>query len=200
LRNGDAQYLKNQGNYDRRVHADLMNDLIVLAFQTDATRVISYMLDDEYSEFSYDFLPIRQFTSTGSIETAELCGTYSSAQHGSQDHYASLTRWHVGRVASLCQRLANVFEEDGRSVLDNSVVFLGSGMHGSDHACADLPALFVGGGGGRLRTDQHLAFDRRPLRDFYFTLLNGVYQLGVSDFGASRSGDPIATISELLLT
>jgi hypothetical protein len=38
------------------------------------------------------------------------------------------------------------------------------------------------------------------LRDFYFTRLNGVYQLGVSDFGASRSGDPIATISELLLT
>ena len=107
-------------------------------------------------------------------------------------------RWHVGKVAQLCQMLNTLPDADGSSLLDNTVVFMGACMHGSNHQCSDLPTLLVGGGGGRLVTNQHLSLGNRPLRDFYFTLMNGVYDVGVSDFGTNLTGAPIALIDALL--
>ncbi len=83
-------------------------------------------------------------------------------------------------------------------MLDNSVIFLGSCSHGQNHQCADLPSLLVGGGGGALKTDQHVALSNRPLRDLYVTLLNGVFTAGVSDFGTNRTGAALQPIVELL--
>lgn len=193
------QYVQTTATYNKATHADLMNDLIVLAFQCDLTRVISYMLEDENSEFTYDHVPLRTFTAEGSTPAgAGVCGQYSGAQHGSTDEFATITWWNVGKVAALCQKLDALQESDGSTVLDNSVVFLGSSMHGSDHRCTDLPSLFVGGGGGRLKTDQHVALTSRPMRDFYFTLMNGVFDLGIADFGLNRTGAPLAQIAELI--
>jgi hypothetical protein len=185
-------------DYDKGTHADLMNDLIVMAFQCNATRVVSYMLEDENSEFVYDHVTRRKFTAQGSVEDSGVCGSYSGAQHGSSDDFASITWWNVLKVSQLCQKLADIVEADGYSILDNTVVFLGSCMHGSNHACNDLPALLIGGGGGVLQTDRHVAFQNRPLRDLYFTLLNEVFGVGAVDFGSSAAGEKIATMAEIL--
>ncbi len=191
----------NTAEYDKGAHADLINELVVLALQCDLTRVVSYMLGDEYCQFIYDHVPLRTFTASSSAPAATgVCGEYHGAQHGSSDEYATITWWNVGKVAELCAKLASVQDGDsGQTLLDNSVVFLGSCMHGSNHRCADLPALMIGGGGGRLRTDQHLALENRPMRDFYFTLMNGVFDLGVTEFGVNRTGAPLEGISELLI-
>jgi len=185
--------------YSKASHADAMNDLIALAFQCDLTRVISYMLEDERSEFVYDHVPRRTFTALTSTPGTGVCGNYNSAQTGSQDDYASITHWNVGKVAELCQKLAALDDGNGQSVLDNSVVFLGAAMHGSTFSCSDLPALLLGSGGGRLRTDQHLALPNRPLRDLYFSLMNGVYGMNVTDFGVNRDGVGISQIRELFV-
>jgi hypothetical protein len=58
----------------------------------------------------------------------------------------------------------------------------------------------IGGGGGALAVDQHVVYDNRPLRDLHFTLLNGVYQLGVADFAESPTGSPVGTLAEILAT
>jgi hypothetical protein len=89
-------------------------------------------------------------------------------------------------------------EGDGQSVLDNSVVFMGAAMHGQDHQGDRLPSVVLGGGGGRLKTDQHLDLGTRPLRDFYFTLMNGVFDMNVTDFGVNKANRPIQTIAEML--
>jgi hypothetical protein len=75
---------------------------------------------------------------------------------------------------------------------------LGACMHGNNHEANQLPALLIGGKNLGLKNDQHLALDKRPLRDLYFTLMNDVYALGVSDFGQNLSGTPPSRISELL--
>jgi hypothetical protein len=106
--------------------------------------------------------------------------------------------WNVGKVAQLCQKLDALVDVDGRSVLDNSVIFLGSCSHGTNHQCANLPALMVGGGGGALTTDQHVALTNRPLRDLYFTLMNDVFAAGVTDFGTNRTGAALKPVVELL--
>lgn len=184
--------------YDKGVHADLMNELVALAFQCNLTRVVSYMLEDEYCEYTYDNVPRRKFTEQGSTPGEGVCGNRSGSQHGSQDEYASIVWWEVGKVAALCQKLAQLDDGEGRSVLDNTVVFYGTCMHGSDHQCDRLPSLLIGGGAGRLRTDQHVDLGKRPLRDVYYTLARSVFNMALPDFGTNRTGAPIALVPELL--
>lgn len=184
--------------YDKGLHADAMNALIALAFQCDLTRVISYMLEDERSEFTYDNVQERAFTAEGSSPKARSCPEYHLAQHAGGDVFATITWWNVGKVADLCRKLDAIKEANGASVLDNTVVLFGGCMHGGDHLGDRLPVALVGGGNLGLRTDQHLVLDKRPLRDLYVTLMNDVYGLNVSDFGQDRTGAQAARISQLL--
>ena len=184
--------------YDKGLHADAMNDLIAMAFECDVTRVISYMLEDERSVFTYDNVQERAFTPDSSTEKGGACPEYHVAQHSGGDAFATITWWNVGKVANLCRKLDAIEEAPGISVLDNTVVFLGACMHGGSHEGAALPVAVVGGGNLGLETDQHIVLGRRPLRDFYFTLMNDVYGLGVQDFGQNLTGAPLARITNLL--
>ena len=189
----------NTETYDRNAHFDVMNELLSLALQCDRTRIVSYMLEDERSEFTFNFVPKRIFSTFTSVQTTGTCPEWhGGGQTGYQDDFCSIVHWHIGKLAALCQRLNSIDDGNGQSVLDNTVVFVGAAMHGSDHSARNLPALTIGGGGGALLTDQHLALESRPLRDFYFTLMNGVYGMGASDFGENRTGAPIAPIPQLL--
>jgi hypothetical protein len=193
-----AEFRSNTAPYNKITHANLMSELIVLAFQCELTHVISYMLEDENSEFVCDHLKRRTFTATGYTEVGGLCGEYAGAQHGNPDDYATITWWNVLKVYELCSKLDQIRDIDGKTLLDNSVIFLGSGMHGSNHQCDDLPALLLGGGGGALKTNQHVSLGSRPLRDLYFTLMNSVFQSPIADFGVNRAGLAPRTISELI--
>jgi hypothetical protein len=194
-----VSFAQNMAGYDRSVHFDLMNELLALALQCDRTRVVSYMLEDERNDFLFDFVPKRDFGELTSTPSTGVCPSwYSGGLNGDPNHYASIVHWHVGKVAALCKRLDGMIEADGQSVLDNCVVYLGASMHGADHAADRLPVFTVGSGGGALKTNQHVTLSKRPLRDFYFTLMNDVYKMGVQSFGDNLTGAPIARIPELL--
>jgi hypothetical protein len=184
--------------YDKGLHADAMNDVIAMAFECDVTRVISYMLEDERSEFTYDHVQARAFTAEGSTPKTGTCPEYHMAQHQGGDVFASITWWNVGKVAELCRKLDQIDEGEGVSVLDSCVVLFGGCMHGGNHMADELPLALIGGSKLGLKNDQHVVLDKRPLRDLYFTLLNEVYGLGVTDFGQNLTGAPPTTIAELL--
>lgn len=184
--------------YDKGAHADVMNDLIAMAFECDVTRVISYMLEDERSEFTYDHVPERAFTAEGSTPKSGTCPEYHAAQHRAGDVFATITWWNVGKVADLCRKLDDIEEAPGVSVLDNTVVLFGACMHGGNHMADELPVALIGGANLGLKNDQHVALGKRPLRDLYVTLLNDVYGLGVDDFGQNLTGAPPAPIAEIL--
>lgn len=187
-------------NYNKGAHADAMNALIVLAFQCDVTRVLTYMLEDERSEFTYDHVIKRKFTPTGSTVSTGTCPEYhTGGQHGSADDFATITHWNVGKVAELCSKLDAIKEADGKSILDNSVILFGGCMHGNDHKADRLPTMLIGGGGGKLKTDQHLVLDKRPLRDLHFTVMNDVFGMQQTNFGQNLTGAPIAKIPQLLV-
>lgn len=192
---------QNSETYNKGEHASVMNDLIVMAFQCDATRVISYMLEDERSEFTYDHVPRRSFTATGSEPMAGMCGQYHGAQHDDPNGYATISWWNVGKVAELCQKLDQIQEADGKTVLDNTLVMLGSAMHGSNHSCDELPTVLIGSGGGAFKTDQHVLLGKRWLRDLHHTVMTRMYGMSgadVASFGAVRANVPRAEISEIL--
>jgi hypothetical protein len=184
--------------YDKGLHADAMNDLIAMAFECDITRVISYMLEDERSEFIYDNVEERTFTAEGSTPKGGACPEYHIAQHAGGDVFATITWWNVGKVADLCRKLDAIQQAPGVSVLDTCAVLFGGCMHGGDHQADRLPLALVGGAQLGLKSDQHLVFENRPLRDLYFTLMNDVYGLGITDFGQNLKDAPLTSMAELL--
>lgn len=192
---------QNNGTYNKSTHADVMNDLIVMAFQCDATRVITYMLEDERSEFAYDHVTRRTFTSDASTQISGTCGEYhNGGQHGDQNDFATITWWNVGVVAKLAAKLDAIKEGTG-TVLDNTFIMFGGAMHGSNHACNQLPLALIGGGGGTFKTDQHVQFDRRWLRDLHYTVMTRMYGMtgaDVDSFGVNRANVPKKEISEIL--
>ena len=194
---------QNSATYNKGTHADVMNDLIVMAFQCDATRVITFMHEDERSEFSYSHVPLRTFTATSSSPGGGgVCGEYhNNGQHGDQMQFATISHWITGKVASLCAKLDAVKEGD-RSILDNSVVWFSGPMHGSNHSCSQIPMTLIGSGGGKLKTDQHIVYTKRWLRDMHVTLMKDVFGMsgpGVDDFGIQRANLPYMQMKEILL-
>jgi Protein of unknown function (DUF1552) len=192
---------QNTETYKKADHADAMNDLIVMALRCDATRIVSYMLEDERSEFTYDHVQKRKFDAVSSTLSEGTCPEYhGGGQHGSQDDFASITMWNVQKVAELCTKLDGITDPDGASVLDNTVVFFGGCMHGSNHDCNELPITLIGGGNLGLKQDQHVVYDNRPLRDLHYTVMNEVMGMEQASFGEDQTGGQLATMNEILTT
>lgn len=187
-------------NYDKARHADAMHDLITMAFECDATRIISYMLEDERSAFTYDHVEERAFSDFDSRIKGGPCPEYHLAQHMGGDVFASITWWNVGKVAELCRKLDAIEEAPGVSVLDTSVVLLGGCMHGGDHQADRLPLALIGGKSLGLAQDQHLLLERRPLRDLYATLASDLLGAELGEIGRNLTGAPLGRIVELLAT
>jgi hypothetical protein len=198
-------YAVNVGDgYNRGTHADVMNDLIVMALSCDTTRVITHMLDDARSDFVYDHLTQRKFTDAGSSEGSGKVGGFHGLQHAgdSNDGYATINWWFSLKMNELAMKLDAIPDGDG-SLLDHTLILYGGAMHGSDHDARPLPMALIGGGKAGIRTDQLVDFGGiaagRPLRDLYLTILNGYFGLNVPSFGSSIvSGAQNRIIQEIL--
>ncbi|HEY1537703.1 MAG TPA: DUF1552 domain-containing protein [Polyangiaceae bacterium] len=194
------------GGYSKETHANLMNDLIVMAFQCDVTRVISYMLEDERSEFIYSHVPLRNFTAAGSTPApgTQVCGNYHGAQHAgnTNDDFSTISWWNSTKVAALATRLDAIQDGDGASILDNTVIMYAAAMHGGNHQSNQLPLALIGGGGGTLKLDQHVKYGDtpgdRPMRDLYYTLLNKTFGMNVTSFGTHIQNIPNSYMTEIL--
>jgi len=197
-----AYGMANGAGYNKGTHMDVMNDLIVMALTCDATRIVSYMLEDERSEFVYDHVPKRAFTATGSTPNAGgNCGNYHGAQHAgdTNNDFATINWWQSTKVADLCSKMNAVTEGDG-TLLDHSLVLYASCMHGGNHAANDLPVALLGSGGGIFKSDQNVQFDAElPLRDLHFTIMNAYFELGVTSFGVSTKNVPNQLVKQILV-
>lgn len=190
---------QSSATYTKGAHADAMNSLIVMALQCDVTRIITYMLEDERSEFVYDEVTKRTFTAAGSTPGTGTCPEYhGGGQHGGLNEFSTISWWNVGKVADLCNKLNAIKEENGLSMLDNSVLFLGAAMRGSNHSCHQMPTALIGSAGGKLKVGQHLQMGNRPLRDLHFTMMNSVFGMGQTNFGDNLTGKPISVINEIV--
>jgi hypothetical protein len=179
---------KPASGYDRGAHADLMIDLVVMALQCDQTRVVSIMLDDERSDFVYDFLPIRQFTATSSTPGAgQTVGGFHGLQHAADysDGFRSVVHWNMQKVARLASKLDAIVEENGRTILDNSVLTVANSMHGDNHDNSDVPVLLLGSGGGVLKQNvyQRWGTSHAHLADVHFTIMKSVFGCPEPSFG-----------------
>jgi hypothetical protein len=130
-------------------HARLMFDLQLLAYQSDLTRVVSFMVGREVSG--------RTYPEIGVPEAHHLL-SHHEEQPDRIEKLATLQRHHMTFFAEFVTKLANTPDGDG-SLLDNVVLMYGSGMSNSNvHATNNIPRLLVGGGAGRLKGGRHLRY------------------------------------------
>lgn len=146
-------------------HVRLMMDMIALAFQTDTTRVCTFMFGNAVSSRNFSFL---DGVSGGHHDTSHH---QNSAEKLEQ--YQIITHWHVQQYAYLLNKLQSMQEGEG-TVLDNSMILYGSGLRdGNSHNPHNLPILVGGSGGGKIATGQHLSFSPdTPLSNLYVAMLN----------------------------
>lgn len=175
--------------YNRNEHAEVMNDLITMAFETGLTPVVSHMLDDARSDYHYNFLKQRTFTGGTSTEInapldtvlqGDLLGLHALQHDGDDnDGFATVNHFFVQKFATLLDRLSKAMEPDGSgTILDNTVVVFMSGMQGSNHGANNLPIVIGGSGGGVFKTDYHHNFPQEVrLADVHLTVLHSGFGL-----------------------
>jgi len=151
---------------DLSEHIRLMYDLMVLAFQTDSTRISTFMLANAGSNRAYTQVGVKE-------------GHHSLSHHQNDDAKTSQIRkidhFLATQFAYFIEKLHSVKEGEG-TLLDNSMILYGSGLgDGNSHQHHDLPILLAGRGGGTIKTGRHLKLEKEvPLTNLFLSMLDRV--------------------------
>ena len=153
---------------DHESYVRLMMDLMILAFQSDATRVITFMLDHGQSNRYFNFIPEVDGTwhalshyqnASGMTEDDDGTTSWESVEQ-KRAMYAEVVRWHHSQVAYLLGRMKNIREPGGNTLLDNSMILMGGAIgDGNEHDASHLPTLLAGRGGGTIKTGRYINHD-----------------------------------------
>ena len=168
---------------DYSEHARMLFDMQLLAYQSDMTRVITFMLGREQSANTYPQI---------GVPDAHHPVSHHSGNPDLIAKCAKINAYHLSLFSEYVGKLAATPDGDG-SLLDNVAVLYGASMSdGNKHDPHNLPIVVAGGCGGRLQGGRHLRYSPdTPLMNLHVTLLNKV---GVD---IERIGDSNGTLKEL---
>lgn len=147
-------------------HLRMMMDLMALAFQTDSTRIMTFMFTNDSSNRSYPALDVKE-------------GHHDLSHHGrnqeKQTKISKINRFHMEQFAYFVEKIKNVQEGEG-SLLDNSMILYGSGIADGDaHAHDNLPILMLGKGGGSVQPGRFIKYkNETPLTNLYLSMLDRI--------------------------
>jgi hypothetical protein len=157
-------------------HIRLMFDLLAIAFETDSTRVATFMLANEGSNRSYPMVGVND-------------GHHHLSHHQNKqemlDGLRKIDKYMIGHFAKFLEKLKQTPEGDG-SVLDHSMIVYGSAISdGNRHNHNELPILLAGLGSGTITPNRHVVYPQNtPLNNLFLSMLDrmnaGVDQLGDS--------------------
>ena len=163
---------------DVDAHIKLMFDLQVLAWQTEITRISTFMLCKELSGAVYPQSGVRDSFHTLS---------HHSNNEDNKARFAQINRYHVSLLAYFLDKLNNLPDGDG-TLLDNSLVMYGSGMSdGNSHNHDPLPVVLAGRAGGALEGNRHLVFPEQTNMSNLLVALLGKLGIAQDSFGDSTA-------------
>lgn len=147
-------------------HVRLMFDMLVLAFQTDSTRISTFILSHEGSNRAYGEIGVND-------------GHHDLSHHfndpGNIEKVTRINEFHARQFAYFLDKMKSVTEGDG-TLLDNSMIVYGSGLgDGNRHNHDNLPILLAGRGGGTVTPGRHIKADNRtPLNNLFLSMLDRI--------------------------
>jgi hypothetical protein len=164
---------------DIRDRTRLILDLIVVAFQCDLTRVVTFMLENGGSNYAFDFLGFSG-------------GHHGYSHHGtSQANYDALQAidtWEMQQFAYFLTKMKSV-QEPGGTLLDNSVVFMSSEISDGDaHNHNNMPVIVAGRGRGAISPGRHVRFASEvPVANLFISLA-AACGVNLTTFGDNGTG------------
>ncbi len=169
-------------------HLELMLDLQLLAFQSDLTRVITFMIGKEQSPRPYPQIGVPE-------------AHHPLSHHNNRPdliaHMSKINRYHTELFANYVAKLKATPDGDG-TLLDHTTIMYGSGLSNSTrHAGNNLPIMLVGGGAGRLPSGRHISYDNEPsLANLLVTLMDKL-DVPVDRIGGSTGSLPLDSLADL---
>jgi Protein of unknown function (DUF1552) len=162
-------------------HMRLMCDILVLAFQTDTTRLCTLKLNNDHSSLRFPNLGVDYMI-------------HHLLSHTDNADWLKVNQFFIRQLAYVADKL-DAIREGERTALDNSMLlFASSMMHGSNHDCSQLPVLVVGGAGGRIQTGRTLDYLGKPNRKMCSLYLALMDKMGVR---MDRFGDSSEQLAEI---
>jgi hypothetical protein len=163
--------------YSHGEHIDIMYEMMLLAFQTDSTRIATLILAHDGDNRSHEEIGITE----GHHEL-----THHRNKQDRVEKVALIDQWYVQQFAHFLARLNEVQDADGNSMLHNSMIVYGSGnADGNRHTHHNLPILLAGHGGGELNPGRFVKNGSVPVTNMFLGLTDKMGVKNLSSFGDS---------------
>ena len=162
---------------DHGEHIQLMYDMMVLAFQTDSTRIASFLLAHDGDNRSYSEIGIPE-------------GHHDLSHHQDKaDRIQKVTeidKWYSKQFAKFLQKMQQTKDLDGNSLLHNSMIVYGGGnADGNRHTHTNLPVVLAGAGGGTLSPGRFVQHVSKPMTNLFLSLADRMGATDLERFGDS---------------
>ncbi len=131
-------------------HMRLMSDILVLAFQTDTTRICTLKLNNDHGTLRFPHIGVDYMI-------------HHFLSHNETNDWLKVNQFFLEQMAYIARRLDGI-QEGERTLLDNSMLMLCSSMLTGQHDASQLPVVMLGGGGGRIKGGQNLDYLGKPDR------------------------------------
>jgi hypothetical protein len=154
-------------------HMRLMCDILVLAFQTDTTRICTLKLNNDHSSLRFSNLGIDYMI-------------HHLLSHQESDDWLTVNQFFMQQFAYIAEKL-DAIQEGETTCLDNSLIMYCSSMLTGSHDATQLPVVMLGGAGGRLetgRTLDYLGQENRKMCSLYLSLFDK-FGVPMESFGDS---------------
>ncbi len=155
-------------------HMRLMSDILVLAFQTDTTRVCTLKLNNDHGTLRFPHLGVDYMI-------------HHLLSHSDSNDWLKVNQFFLEQVAYIARRLDSIQEGD-RTALDNSMLMLCSSMLHGNHDATQLPVVMLGGAGGQLQGGKNLDYLGKSNRQMCRLYLSMMDKMGVQldEFGDAK--------------
>ncbi len=159
----------------------IMYDMLLLAFQTDSTRIATMLLAYDGSN--------RTFPQLGIPEGHHYL-THSQREPDLADKVARIDQYYMERFAEFLRKLEQTEDVDGNSLLHNSMIVYGGAIaDGNRHTHDNLPVVLAGQAGGAIQTGRYLQAEQQPMSNLFVSMLN------LAGVPARSFGDSNGTLS-----
>ena len=157
-------------------HMRLMNDILVLGFQTDTTRICTLKLNNDHSSLRFPNLGVDYMI-------------HHLLSHSDTADWLKVNQFFLEQVAYIARKLEAIREGD-RTLLDNTMLLFCSSMLTGNHDANQLPVVMLGGAGGRIKGGRVLDYKEKPERQMCRLYLSMMDKMNVRlpKFGDATKG------------
>ncbi len=161
-------------------HMKLMCDILVLAFQTDTTRVCTLKLNNDHGTLRFPHIGVDYMI-------------HHLLSHNDTDDWLKVNQFFLEQMAYIARRMDSI-QEGERTLLDNSMVMLCSSMLTGHHEATKLPVVMLGGAGGKIRGGQNLDYSGQSDRQMCRLYLSMMARMGIP---LDKFGDATQPLAEI---